>query len=100
TKIILKDGNLAVDELQAGLFGGTAVLTAKVQDPVDPKLPLSMAVGSKMSDVALEPLLGAMSGTRLVRGSGKVALDFNVQTTGLSSYALVSALQGKANATG
>lgn len=97
TKINLKDGNLLVDNLQSGLFGGTASLTAKVNDPADPKQPLSMGVQSRMENVELEPLATALSGTRKIRSSGDVSLDFSVQTTGLSPHALVSGLQGKAN---
>jgi uncharacterized protein involved in outer membrane biogenesis len=100
TKLTLKDGSLNVDNLQAGLFGGTANLSAKVQDPADEKQPLSLAVNSKMNDVALESLAGAMSGSKLLKASGDVSLDFDVQATGLSSYALVSALKGKANLNG
>lgn len=100
TRVTLKDGNLGVDNLQSGLFGGTASLNAKVQDPADTKLPLSIVVDSKMADVALEPLMYALSGSRTLKASGDVSLNFNVQTTGLSSHALVSALQGKANVNG
>lgn len=100
TRIVLKDGNLTVDNLQSGLFGGTANLNAKVQDPADVKQPLSIAVDSKMSNVALESLVTALSGSNRLKASGDVSLDFNVQTTGLSSHALVSALQGKANLNG
>lgn len=100
TKIVLKDGTLTVDNLQGGLFGGTANLTAKVQDPVDPKQPLSLSVQSKMTNVALEPLVFAMSGSNRLKASGDVNLDLDVQSTGLSSFALVSALKGKANLNG
>ncbi len=100
TKIVLKDGNLIVDNLQSGLFGGTANLTAKVQDPVDAKQPLSMAIDTKMTNVALEQLAYAMSGSSRIKSSGDVSLDLNTQTSGLSPHALVSGLQGKANLNG
>lgn len=100
TKIVLKDGNLTVDNLNAGLFGGQANLSAKVIDPVDAKQPLSMAVQSKMDNVALEQLAYALSGASRIKASGDVSLDFNTQTSGLSPHALVSALQGKANLNG
>lgn len=100
TKITLKDGNLAVDGLQSGLFGGTARLDAKVVDPADPKQPLSMAVQSKMDSVNLEPLVTALSGTQRLKSTGTVSLDMNVQTTGLSAHGLVGSLQGSANLNG
>lgn len=100
TKLTLKDGNLLVDNLQSGLFGGTAELSAKVQDPADPKQPLSVAIQSAMDKVDLEPLVTAMSGTRRLKATGDVSLDMNVQTTGLSSHALMSGLGGKANLSG
>ncbi|MFA5591930.1 MAG: AsmA family protein [Micavibrio sp.] len=100
TKIVLKDGNLTVDGLQAGLFGGDAALNAKVNDPADARQPLSIALDTKMNKVALEPLALALSGSRLIRASGDVSMAMNVQTTGLSPHALVSALQGKATLDG
>lgn len=100
TKITLKDGNLLVDNLNAGLFGGTANLTAKVQDPVDAKQPLSMAVQSKMTQVSLEKLVTALSGSRKLQAAGNVSFDMNVQSSGLSPHGLVSALQGKASLDG
>lgn len=100
TKITLKDGTLTVDNLKAGLFGGNATLNAKVQDPADAKQPLTMAIQSKMDNVALEPLAYAMSGSGRIKASGDVNLDMDVMTSGLSSYALVSGLKGKANMNG
>lgn len=100
TKVTLKDGTLLVDNLQAGLFGGQAILTAKVQDPADPKQPLSFVLQSKMTQIRLEPLMYALSGTNRLKASGDVSLDINVQTLGLSPYALVSGLQGKAAVNG
>src|SRR5690606_24004863 len=42
----------------------------------------------------------AMSGAGKLKASGDVSLDFDVQSAGLSPYALVSALKGKANLNG
>jgi len=100
TKINLKGGNLSVDNLQSGLFGGNANLSAKVVDPADQKQPLSLAIQSKMTNVALEPLMFAMSGSNRLKATGDVSLDFDVRSTGLSAHALVSDLQGKANLDG
>lgn len=100
TKIVLKDGNLTVDNLQSGLFGGEAILNAKVQDPADAKLPLALAIDSKMTNVGLEQLAFALSGSQKIKASGDVSLDVNTQTSGLSAHALVSGLQGKANLNG
>ncbi len=100
TRITLKGGTLTVDNLEAGLFGGNATLNAKVQDPADAKQPLSLAIQSKMANVALEPLAYAMSGSNRLKASGDVNLDLDVQGTGLSPHALVSALKGNANLNG
>jgi uncharacterized protein involved in outer membrane biogenesis len=100
TKIVLKDGVLQINDMKAGLFGGTASLAAKIQDPADAKQPLSMAVQSRMQDVSLEPLVTALSGTNRLKASGKVSLDMDVQTAGLSAYGLMSGLGGKANLDG
>ncbi len=100
TKIVLKDGNLNVDNLKAGLFGGDATLNARVQDPVDAKQPLSLAVQTKMANVNLEPLAYAMSGSNRIKAAGDVSLDMDVKSSGLSSYALVSGLNGKSTLNG
>lgn len=100
TKVTLKDGTLTVADLKSGLFGGNASLSAKVQDPADAKQPMSISVQSKMTNVALEQLAFAMSGSNRLKATGDVNLDLDVATTGLSSYALVSALKGKANLNG
>jgi uncharacterized protein involved in outer membrane biogenesis len=100
TKLSLKDGTLNVSDLKAGLFGGNATLSAKVQDPADAKQPLSISLQTKMTNVALEPLAFAMSGSNRLKATGDVNLDLDVATTGLSSYGLISALKGKANLNG
>ena len=100
TKITLKDGNLNVADLNAGLFGGTANLDAKVIDPADPKQPLSLAVQSKMTNVNLEPLMFALSGSNRMKAAGDVSLDMDVKSSGLSPHALVSGLSGNANVNG
>lgn len=100
TKIVLKDGALTVDKLQSGLFGGQADLSAKVTDPTDPKQPLSLVLQTKMTNVAVEPLMFALSGTNRIKASGNLSLDLDVQSSGLSSHALVSGLGGKANVNG
>jgi len=96
TKIVLKDGTLNIDQLEAGLFGGAATLSAKIQDPADPKQPLSMAVQSQMKDVALEPLAAAMGGNAMIQATGNVDFTLDVSTIGLSPHALVSGLKGSA----
>ena len=98
--ITLKDGSLLVDNLNGGLFGGTAQLDAKVVDPVDARQPLSLTVQSKMDKVDVEPLATALSGSNRIKAAGDVSLGFNVQSSGLSPHALVSALQGKADLRG
>ncbi len=96
TKISLKDGSLNVTDLNAGLFGGTANLDAKIIDPVDAKQPLSLAVQSKMINVNLEPLMFALSGSNRMKAAGDVSLDMDVKSSGLSPHALVSGLRGNA----
>ncbi len=100
TQIDLKDGALNVQDLKAGLFGGNALLNARVNDPVDPKQPLSLAIQTKMDNVNLEPLVTALSGTRRLKANGNVSFDMDIQGSGLSSHAIVSSLQGKSSLNG
>jgi uncharacterized protein involved in outer membrane biogenesis len=100
TKITLKDGTLNVDNLNAGLFGGKAVLNSKVVAPADQKQPVTLTVKTSMTDVAVEPLVFAMSGSKKLQAQGTVSLDMDVGGSGVSPNALVSSLKGAANLNG
>ena len=100
TKIRLKDGTFDVDKLQSGLFGGTADVSIRVQDPADPKQPFALVLSTKMSNVDVEPLAYALSGSTTLKATGNASLDINVQTAGRSAYSLVSGLVGKATFNG
>ncbi|USO03489.1 MAG: AsmA family protein [Rhodospirillales bacterium] len=94
TKLTLKNGDLRVDNLNAGLFGGKAVLNSHVTAPAGQDL--SLSVDSAMTNVALEPLAFAMSGSRKLKASGDVSLNMDVKSAGASPNALVNGLGGSA----
>lgn len=100
THVTLKDGTLTVADLNAGLFGGKAVLNSKVVGPADQKQPVSLSVKSSMTDVSAEPLAYALSGSRRLQAQGTVSLDMDVEGAGVSPNALVSSLKGKSNLNG
>ncbi len=100
TKLTMKNGTVKVDNLNAGLFGGKAGLNATVVAPADPKQPITMAVDSKMTDVQIEQLAKALSGSGKLQGRGDVSLDMDVTTAGISPSALINSLKGKADLDG
>ncbi len=100
TKIILNNGTLDVNNMNASVFGGQAVLDARVVDPADEKQPLSLTLKSTMTKVDVQPLMTALSGSRRINATGDVTFDIDVTGSGLSSHALVSSLQGKSSLDG
>jgi uncharacterized protein involved in outer membrane biogenesis len=97
TRVTLNNGSLKVQDLNGGLFGGTAKLDASVQSPSDPKQPLTLSVDSAMQNVNLQQLTGALSSSNRIKASGTGSLTFDVSGAGISPNALVSSLKGKAN---
>lgn len=100
TKFKIKDGVLDVDNLNAGLFGGQVTLTANVKSGAKVGDPVSLSVKSSMTDVAVEPLVFALSGSKRLQGSGTVSLNMDVAGNGGSASALVGSLDGKSTLRG
>lgn len=99
-KVMLADGVLQVQGMKAGLFGGQASLDSSVRGVSGSDDALSVQVQSAMENVAVEPLVKALSGSSRLQGRGTVSLDMDVSGSGGSPAALVSALGGKASLDG
>lgn len=93
------DGELRIENLKAGVFGGALALDATASGMKDGQ---GVSVDSKTSitNVQLEPMMRALVGTPLVRGRGTVTLQTDLKGAGLSQKDLISALTGQGTMTG
>lgn len=95
TKLKIGNGQTTINNLKAGVFGGTANFDATVKTS-----PVSLDVAADMSAIDLEQLVKALSGSGKLKTTGSVSFDMNVKSTGSSANALVNALNGKASLNG
>ena len=95
TDLRVSNGVLNIKDMKAGVFGGQANLTTQVKSE-----PVSLSVTSTMNNIDLEKLAKALSGSGKLKSAGMVSLNMDVSGTGSSSYALVNALNGKADLNG
>ena len=91
TDLKIANGVLKVDDMKAGVFGGQANLSTQVNAK-----PVSLNVASNMSNIDLESLAKAISGSGKLKSTGTVSFNMDVQAAGNSSSALVNAMNGKA----
>jgi len=95
TRIKIANGQLDINSLKAGVFGGTATLTSKVTAE-----PVTLSLSTKMDNIDLESLASALSGSSRLKAAGNVSFDTSVNGAGKSSRALVSSLNGTATLDG
>ncbi len=91
TDLKIGGGQMVVNGLKAGVFGGSATLNTTVKAS-----PVSIAVDSAMNKIDLEALASALSGSSKLKTSGAVDFTMDVAGTGSSANALINALNGKA----
>ena len=95
TDLKIANGQLNINEMKAGLFGGQATLTTQVS-----ATPVRLSLSSKMNNINVESLAKALSGGSKLKAAGTVNFDMDVKGAGESSNALVNSLNGKANLNG
>lgn len=94
--IKMRDGVLNIENMSAALYGGTmnVDIALKADDRKD--APVSFATSAKFRDVDIEALTTSLAaGSKLVKGAGKVSLDADIESVGVSQRDLVTALSGK-----
>lgn len=96
----VKNGTFTVSELSSQAYGGTINVNASLNAPANERQPLTLKTAGALSNVDLESVVNAFSGSRLVKASGSVSVNYDVQTVGLSPAAMVVALGGNANTSG
>jgi uncharacterized protein involved in outer membrane biogenesis len=95
TDLKIGNGQMVVNGLKAGVFGGSATLNTTVKAS-----PVSVALNSNMNKIDLEALASALSGSGKLKTSGAVDFSMDVNGAGGSANALINALNGRANLNG
>jgi len=98
-KFSMKDGVLSIQDLKAGLYGGSLQM-ASVIKAASGTQGMNIAADTTFKGVNLEKLAGSFIGTRIVRASGDADLALKVNGSGLSQAALMSSLNGDGSLTG
>ncbi len=95
----LSNGHLKIQDLTAGLFGGTLTGNADLIASGNPEQ-LEVSCQAALDSVGLESFVKAFSGTSLVRSDGDITGDFSLNSRGVSPAALMFALAGEGQAEG
>lgn len=98
--IVLQDGKLNLNQFDANLFGGQMAMKAALQAGQGNKGFAAVSGNAKFTSVQAEGLVKALVGTKLVKATGDVSMDGEIETSGSSQSALVSALKGSGNVSG
>ncbi len=96
----LKDGNLNISNLKAGLFGGNINFSGNVKSVPKPRQPIHFDSKFSVSNADLGKLSTALIGKQIVKISGNGDLDMNLKSSGASPAALVSDLSGSGSVKG
>ena len=95
----LQDGSLDLNHLQAGLYDGVLNLKGSMKAGNDNK-GYDIKGVANLRDVSLEPLVGSLTGNRILTGKGLVSTDSTISANGPSPAALVNSLSGKGGVVG
>ncbi len=93
-KLALKNGDLSISGLNAGVFGGSMVMDASVQSVEQVRQPVHFESKSNFKNVDIGALASSLIGTKLVKISGRGDLGLNIKSSGASSAALIHDLSG------
>ncbi len=99
-RVKLNEGTLDISGLQAGLFDGKIGMDATVKSASTSSQPINVTGKANLNNVAVSKLIVALSGTQLIKASGKVSTDAEINATGSSAHALVNNLGGKGTVSG
>ena len=99
-RIMLKNGNLSITDLTAGVFGGNMFLSSQVKSSKEQRSPIYFESSSEFNNVDIGKLSKALVGTQMVKASGKSNLNLNIKSSGVSPAALIYDLDGTGVVTG
>jgi uncharacterized protein involved in outer membrane biogenesis len=96
-KFTLSGGILKIEDLKAGLYGGTMAFNGTVNSTSGP---LNVDGTANMDGVSVEQLVKSLVGNAIIKGQGEVSMDTKITTSGTSQAGLVNALAGSGTVTG
>ncbi len=97
----LADGNLGIQDMSAGLFGGTAAISGNIKSGSGDRDPLDVKAQMKAENVDARQLQNAFMGAPNDTLAGTISdVNINIAATGLSPAALVQTLSGDGTISG
>ncbi len=99
-KLQLKDGELNISKLEAGLFSGKIDFMANLKSVPKPRQPVNFDSVFSIKNADLGKLSTALIGKQIIKISGKGDLDMNIKSSGASPAALISDLSGSGKVDG
>ncbi len=96
----LKDGNLVITDLKAGVYGGSIDTSMKLQTVAQPRQPIYFESTTAFQNVDMGQLTKSLIGTQLVNISGKGGVDMTLKSSGASVAALILDLSGQGTTSG
>ena len=97
----LNNGTLAIDDLSAGMFGGTVVMNGQVKTGGSDTAPVAVSMTMNANDLNAQQLQSALTSKPSDTIKGTIStFKVNVASNGASPSALVNALGGDGSMTG
>lgn len=90
----LKNGTLKLDPFDGKLYGGSLSMDVTASSAGE-RQPLNVAMNGNIANVNIAGLLSSLTAQGKKLADGIASLDFSLKTSGLSSAALVGALNGQ-----
>lgn len=98
-KAQLRQGVLTLEQLQGGLYDGQVFLKGSMR-PFNQERGYTIDGNVNLREVSLEPLVGSLTGNRILTGRGLINNDTSIKAGGVSPSALVNSLAGRGEVTG
>ena len=90
--LTLNDGVFGFKDFNAGMYQGQLFLDANLNAPKTG--PITIDAKTQIREVSLEPLVQSFTGGKILQGQGRVNVDADVNSSGVSPAALVNNLKG------
>ncbi len=100
TEFKLHNGEVRIDNLKAGVFGGSMSLDASVKTQKKERQPIYFQSYSAFKNVDLGKLSKTLIGKQVVDVTGRGTLDLTLKSSGASQAALIHDLNGNGSVSG
>ncbi len=99
-EVQIHNGTMKISNMKAGVFDGNLAFSASVKTVKEARQPLYFESTMMVEGANLKPLSSALIGTQLVDVSGVGNVDMTLNSSGVSSAALIHDLGGEGKVTG